>query len=198
MERSMGSSRSLASAVLCLALAALLQSACATYSAPAQESDDWAHEWKERASNAAEGAAKGATVAGEAVGDAMGTAYHGVTHGFEDPDASAYGRYPKNYADAIRKHMIHFKGVPADASFTFGKPEKGYMNKGILAGGGVAWQGYLVEVQIEEDSLFASQRKPRQYVVRMRDGDVVEVIEADYAGALRWAEREKSGPADRD
>lgn len=197
----MGSPRSLASLVLCLVAAAVLASGCASYSAPAQESDDWAEDWKQRASKAAEGAAKGASVAGRAMGSAAATAFHGVRHGFEDPDDTAYGRYPEGYATTIRKHMTRFEGVPKDASFRFGKPGRGYMNKGILAGGGVAWQGYLVEVTVEEDPLFESQRKPDHYVVRMRDGDVVEVIDAEYASTLRWAERREasdSPPAARD
>lgn len=197
----MGSPRSLVTLVLCLVAAALLASGCASYSAPAQKPDDWADDWKQRASNAAEGAAKGASVAGRAVGSAAATAFHGVRHGFEDPDDAAYGRYPKDYATTIRKHMTRFEGVPRNASFRFGKPGKGYLNKGILAGGGVAWQGYLVEVTVEEDPLFESQRRPDPYVVRMRDGDVVEVIDAEYASALRWAERREasdSPPAARD
>lgn len=182
----MVSPRSVLALLVCLAFAS---SGCASYSAPAQRPDDWADDWKDRASRAAHGAAQGA----KAVGGAMGTAFHGVTNGFEDPDGKAFGRYPKNYAETIRSHMIRFAGISADASFRFGKPEKAYLNKGILAGGGVDWQGYVVDVEVLEETFFESQRKPEEYVVRMRDGAVIEVIEAEYAGALRRVE--SGGPA---
>ncbi len=159
---------------------------CATYSEPALEPEHWAEDVKSQASRAADATARGAAAAGEA----MGTAYQGVRNGFQPPDAHGYGAFPRDHAAAIRRHMQHFENVPADASFRFRRPEKGYLNKGVLAGGGVAWQGYLVEVEVLAKALFASQTEPNRYVVRMRDGDVVEVLEADYADALRWAERE--------
>jgi hypothetical protein len=170
--------------VLCWIGAAAL--GCATYSEPALESEHWAEDVKSQASRAADATARGAAAASEA----MGTAYQGVRNGFQPPDADGYGAFPRDHAAAIRRHMQHFENVPATASFRFGRPEKGYVNKGVLAGGGVAWQGYLVEVEVLAKVLFASQTEPNRYVVRMRDGDVVEVLEADYADALRWAERE--------
>jgi len=168
--------------LLCLVVATAL--GCATYSDPALESDDWARETRENAASAARATARGAVVAGEAVG----TAYRGVVKGFDEPASGAYGDYPRDYATVIRKHMVRFEGVPANASFRFERPRKGWLNRGILAGGGVAWQGYLVEVEVVEAALFDSQTEPDGYVVRMRDGEIVEVMEAEYADALRWAE----------
>ena len=172
--------------VLCLLGAVAL--GCATYSEPALEPEHWAEDVKAQAARAADATARGAAAAG----GAMGTAYQGVRNGFQPPDAGGYGAFPRDYAAAIRRHMRHFENVPATASYRFGRPEKGYVNEGVLVGGGVAWQGYLVEVGVLEEALFASQTEPDHYVVRMRDGDVVEVLEADYADALRWAEREGS------
>jgi hypothetical protein len=156
-----------------------------TYSEPSLRTDDWTHEVKVQAVRAAEVTAAGASAAGSAVG----TAYTGVRDGFALPDEHGYGAFPTDYASTVRKHMIRFDGVSEKASFRFGKPERGYLNKGILAGGKVEWQGYLVPVDVVKESLFDSQTKPESYVVRMFDGEVVEVMEAEYATTLRWTDR---------
>jgi len=162
-----------------------------SYSEPALRTDDWTDEVKVQASRAARATAAGASAAGSAVG----TAYTGVRDGFATPDENGYGAFPADYATAIRKHMIRFEGVSPKASFRFGKPERGYLNKGILAGGKVEWQGYLVEMDVVKETLFDSQAKPDSYVVRMFDGEVVEVMEAKYATAVRWSDR--AGRPDR-
>ncbi|MEM7410138.1 MAG: hypothetical protein AAF430_07895 [Myxococcota bacterium] len=165
---------------------------CASLEEPKQDNEGWADEVKSSASAAADVTARGA----KAAGSAMGTAYRGVRDGYATPEDAAYGPPPQNYARTIKKHMVRFEGIPAESSFQFGRPERGYMNKGILAGGSIAWQGYLVEVRVVQESLFASQARPIGYVVRMKDGDVVEVMEADYADALRWTDRREDDPAD--
>jgi hypothetical protein len=68
------------------------------------------------------------------------------------------------------------------------------MNAGILAGGEVEWQGWLVDVEIETPT-FAGQKRSKAYVVRMRDGEVEEVHDARYAHALRRVE--PASPASR-
>lgn len=119
------------------------------------------------------------------VGRSIGTAYRGVSHGFQDPtDARAYGARPDEYVSVIRKHMFRFEGVDEAASFEFGQPVRGYLNKGLLRGGDVEWQGWIVDVSIRTTSAFG-QPQTDSFVVRLSDGDVVEVLEAAYAGALR-------------
>jgi hypothetical protein len=184
----MVSVRTVSSLLVCVLAAFAL--GCATYSQPAAEPAAWAAEVRGTVKQTAARTAKVTARSTAAASEAMGVAYHGVKNGFEDPDAAAYGAYPRDFATAIRKHMQHFLGVPAHASFQFGKPEKGYLNKGLLLGGAVAWQGYLVEVRVVEEAVFESQVEPDAYVVRMRDGDVVEVMRAEYASGLRWPERE--------
>jgi hypothetical protein len=159
--------------------------ACSSIDGPSSDVDTWKDDWKDRAVAVKDGAARGA----EAVGESLGTAYQGVREGFEEPAAGAYGPYPKGYPEAIRRHMLRFEGVPEDASFEFGQPEKGYMNDGILAGGKIEWQGWLVDVEVETET-FAGQKRKKAYVVRMSDGEVVEVQDAAYAGVLR-----RAGPA---
>ncbi len=49
------------------------------------------------------------------------------------------------------------------------------MNKGIFRGGGVAWQGWLVDVDVETVQSLTKHRAGRSYVVRIRDGEIIEV-----------------------
>jgi hypothetical protein len=163
-----------------LLIATGLGPACSSIDGPSSDVDTWKEDWKNRAVAVKDGAARGA----EVVGDSLGTAYQGVRDGFEEPGTEAYGPYPKAYAEAIRRHMLRFEGIPDDASFQFGKPERGYMNDGILAGGKIEWQGWLVDVEVETET-FAGQKRKKAYVVRMSDGEVVEVQDAAYAGVLR-------------
>ena len=154
--------------------------ACTSLEGPTADTDTWTSEVKAGTQKVAATTARGA----RAVGRSIGTAYHGVSHGFQDPSASAYGRYPRNYVAVIRKHMTRFQGVDEKASFEFGKPVRSYLNKGLLRGGEIEWQGWIVDVSIETTTAFG-QPHTEQYVVRMNDGDVVEVLEAAYAGALK-------------
>jgi len=162
---------------------------CANYSQPAADKQQWSDSVRQGAGQAAELTADGARAAGKAVKVAV----TGVRKGFDEPDPKAYGSFPAGYAGRIRHHMQHFGGVSPEASFQFGKPARGYLNAGLLAGGGVRWQGYLVEVRVEQEALFASQARPQRFVVRMREGEVVEVIEAEYADGLRWADAQRQG-----
>jgi hypothetical protein len=159
-------------------LACALLAGCTSIEGPTSDVDTWKQSWKNRAGAVADGAGRGA----EAMGDSLGTAYQGVRDGFEEPAADAYGPYPERYASRIKHHMQRFEGVPEDASFQFGRPVKAYTNKGILAGGQIEWQGYVVDVQVETRRF--GQKRSKDYVVRMRDDLVIEVVDADYASGI--------------
>jgi len=155
---------------------------------PVAEEEDLG-EWGARAKMVEDGAKSVGRLgvrAGKAAGSGAKSALQGVTKGFEDPDrADDFGRYPKDFATEIRKHFLRFREVPDDANFKFGKPQKGYRNKGILRGGEVDWHGYLVDVVVEMQSGLSGRKKIEGYVVRMRDGEIVGVVEEEYAGNLR-------------
>lgn len=161
-------------------LACALLVGCSSIEGPTSDVDQWKQTWKERAGAVAEGAGRGA----EVVGESLGTAYRGVRSGFQEPDPNDFGPYPDDYAAAVKRHMLRFEGVNENASFRFGRPVKGYSNDGILAGGEVDWQGYIVELEVETER-FGGQKRTKAYVVRIRDGEVVEVLDATYAGALK-------------
>jgi hypothetical protein len=161
-------------------VAALLLCACTSLHGPAPDMETLRSEVKQGALTVASVTARGAV----AVEDSFGTAYEGVKTGYEDPKYGAFGPYPEDYVRIIRKHMQRFEGVPETASFRFGNPERAYLNKGLLRGGKVEWQGWVVDVAIMTKTAFG-QPHTEEYVVRMDDGDVVEVLEARYASALR-------------
>lgn len=178
--------------LICGGIALLLLLGCTSIDGPTAEVGEWKNEWKERGARVADGASR----AGEAVGDSVVTAYSGVKTGFEEPDGTNFGPYPKSYVATIKRHMLRFEGVSDEATFQFGKPEKGFMNKGILAGGKIDWQGYLIDLNIASTT-FAGQSRSKSYVVRMKDGEVVEVHDAEYAAALRRLEANEPAPANR-
>lgn len=157
---------------------------CSSLDAPREGTESWKTGWKNRASKMAEGTAEGAKV----VGESLSVAAKGVVKGFDDPDEAAYGAYPNEYPSVIQAHLLRFEGIPRQASLRFGRPMKGYMNKGLFLGGGVEWQGYLVDVRVAIPSRFKGQDKELAYTVRMRDGEVIEVHDARYAAALRRVE----------
>jgi hypothetical protein len=166
-----------------LVAVALLVCACTSLEGTTADTETWTDEVANGTKKVASATARGAV----AVGNSVGTAYRGVTNGFEDPADKKYGPFPHNYVATIRKHMFRFEDVDPSASFKFGKPVRSYLNKGLLRGGDVEWQGWIVDVSIETTTAFG-QPHTDEYVVRMNDGDVVEVLEARYAGALKRVE----------
>jgi len=180
-----------AAVLLFLALSGSALCACTSLEGTTADTDTWTSEVKEGAEKVGSATARGA----KAVGHSIGTAYRGVSNGFEDPNSKAYGPFPKNYVAVIRKHMMRFNGIEESASFEFGQPVRSYLNKGLLRGGDVEWQGWVVDVAVKTSSAFG-QTHVDEYVVRMNDGDVVEVMPAAYAGALKRVPAQP-GPASR-
>src|SRR5262245_63187862 len=150
---------------LLLALSLLVLASCTSFEAANSNVGALTTEMKEGSQKVASATARGA----EAVGESVGTAYRGVKNGFQEPDADAYGPYPKDYASTIRRHMLRFEGVEETASFQFGKPVRSYLNKGLLYGGEIDWQGWVVDLAIET-KVRLGEPMIDEYVVRMKDG----------------------------
>lgn len=174
-----------------LALLLALGTGCtsAPGAGPASEPEPVAPDWRGDAAQAASqmasttARAAGATwQAARTAGDKMSVAADGLRRGFARPEPDAdYGVAPgPDYATAVRSHFRHALRFPESASFRFGHPRRGYMNEGLLQGGGVAWHGYLIDVEVtRRSSLFGDAVRTQPYVVRMRDGQVIDV----HAGA---------------
>lgn len=179
-----------------LLYAAFLLCSCSSPDGPAPESatapeSAWKTQVREGSQKVASATAHGAVV----VRDSVDTAYRGVKNGYAEPEDRAYGPYPRDYPRVIKKHMQRFEGLDDAASLRFGKPERAYFNKGLLRGGEVDWQGWVVDLEVEAKALFGEPRVV-QYVVRMKDGEVVEVIERAHAGALsRVSDVRRPAPA---
>jgi hypothetical protein len=169
---------------LVLLIATSLLCSCASREGDDPDRGKWKAELSQSTQKAASATVRGAEVTAEVVGDSVGTAYRGVKNGFAPPEDDAYGSYPRDYVNAIRKHLQRFEGVKQTASFQFGEPVRAYLNKGLLRGGEVEWQGWVVDVQVETKTALG-QPEVNEYVVTMKDDDIVEVIEKAYAGALR-------------
>lgn len=112
----------------------------------------------------------------QAVGQGTKTAWTGVREGFEEPEVdSGYGPYPKSYAQLVRKYFVRVLRYPEKTSFVLSRPEQGWLNRGLFQGGGVAWQGWLVDVEVETTTRLTRHRAGRRYVALLRDGEVVDV-----------------------
>jgi hypothetical protein len=176
---------------LVLLFAAGLLCSCRSPEAPTPAGETWQSEIRDGTQKVASATVRGA----EVVRESVDTAYHGVKNGYAEPENQAYGAYPRDYVRAVEKHMRRFEGVDESASFEFGKPVRAYYTKGLLRGGAVDWQGWVVDVEIETRTLFGQPRVV-PYVVRMKDGEILEVLEKAHAGALiRVSEAPVSVPA---
>ena len=159
--------------------ALLFLCACTSLEGTTADTETWTSEVKAGAEKVGDATARGA----KAVGRSVGTAYRGVANGFEDPASKAYGPAPKNYVAVVKKHMLRFEQIDPSAGFEFGQPVRAYLNKGLLRGGDIEWQGWVVDLAIESTTVFG-QPHTDEYVVRMNDGDVVEVLEKRYSSAI--------------
>lgn len=162
--------------VLAAALIAvwLLLSGCA--SSPNIEDPDEKPDFGKAAVQFGGSAARAVKNGAGAAARASGTAWRGVRAGFAEPEGEAsYGPYPKQYVALVRRHFQRVLGYPAETSFQIAKPERGWMNQGLFQGGGVEWQGWLVDVRVETTTELTKHRAEREYVVRLRDDDVVDV-----------------------
>jgi hypothetical protein len=144
----------------------------------------WRTEIAENTHKVTSATVRGAEATAEVVGDSMDTAYRGMKQGYAPPDPGAYGPRPRDYVNEVRKYMLRFEGVKATASFQFGQPVRAYLNKGLMRGGDVEWQGWLVDVEVQTKTALG-QPDVGHYVVRMKDGEIVEVMEKEYASAFR-------------
>ncbi len=121
------------SVALRVVVACALLVGCA--SAPEDERPDFGKAALAFGGSAARAMKEGAS----ATAQASGTAWRGVRAGFADAEADAsYGPYPKRYVALVRRHFTRVLGYPDDASYQISKPVRGFMNKGLFQGGGVA------------------------------------------------------------
>ena len=102
---------------------------------------------------------------------------------FDTPRHDAqFGRPPADYGPAVKQYMLSHLDFPDDARIRIGKPRRAYMNEGAWLGGKILWVGYLVDVHVQ--SVQKGFRRSEDYVIRMRDGEIVEVHSANNLPVL--------------
>lgn len=64
------------------------------------------------------------------------------------PPGSDFGTLPRDSEWSVKNHFERSLKDPESARYRFGKFRRAYANKGLIYGGGVAWHGYLQEVEV--------------------------------------------------
>lgn len=65
-------------------------------------------------------------------------------------DDADFGPPPRNFQDAVLKRLTDDGKIASVASVRFGVPYKAYELQTFLMGGGVAWQGWVVDVSVDD------------------------------------------------
>lgn len=118
-------------------------------------------------------------IAGDRLGKVAkgtGQAVKKVRLKYQEPGPKAdYGAPPKHAVRAVKRHFAKVLRYPESAGYRFGEISRGYMNDGLARGGEVVWYGYLLEVRVESKRWLAKNPEREDFVVRFRDGEVVDV-----------------------
>lgn len=89
-------------------------------------------------------------------------------------EATGYGApLASSYQETIKAFMETQLRDPANAVYKFGTPEKGWVTKAPVAGGGLDVAGYLVPVQINATNGFGGYTGFQEYGFLLRDNRVV-------------------------
>lgn len=62
--------------------------------------------------------------------------------------ASNFGTPPTNIEAAVKAHFNDILFDPFTAHYEIGTPYKAYLRAGLIQGGGIAWQGWAVDVRV--------------------------------------------------
>lgn len=92
------------------------------------------------------------------------------------PDQN-YGQPPVDVEPAVRRHFDLVLKDPESARYRIGRPVKAYANNGLVHGGGVAWAGYLVDVQVNAKNSFGGYTGFKPYMVLFRGEAVFRVLD---------------------
>ena len=86
--------------------------------------------------------------------------------GFETlPDGYNFGLPPSNIDQKIINHFETVLKDPSRAKYRIGTPFKAYQNVGLVGGGGIAWAGYTVNVNINSKNSYGGYTGFTPYLV---------------------------------
>lgn len=107
----------------------------------------------------------------------VATVLTGCAGAFKKPDPAAdYGLPPLNYEQATKDYFHEILKDPYSAKYRFEAPQKAYMNTGLAYGGGVKWQGWLVDVRINAKNSFGGYIGEKPYMILFRGENVFKHI----------------------
>ena len=70
------------------------------------------------------------------------------------PPNADYGEYPSGYENDAKQQIANVLKDPDSARFQFGAPVKAYGNNGLIYGGGVAFIGYILPIEVNARNSF--------------------------------------------
>jgi len=106
----------------------------------------------------------------------------GCAAGFQklDPSTVNWGERPTpaQVESAVKRHFEFALKDAESARYQISTPYRGYANEGALAGGGIRWAGYLVDVQVNAKNSFGGYTGYKPYQVLLtRDMNVYRAVE---------------------
>lgn len=97
---------------------------------------------------------------------------------FKQPPLEAdFGTPPVHYEETIKAHFDNVLIDPESARYQFSTPIKAYGNKGLVWGGGVSWQGWLVDVYVNAKNRYGGYTGRKLYAVAFKGEQIYRVIE---------------------
>lgn len=86
--------------------------------------------------------------------------------GFEKlPEGHDFGPPPVGYEEAVKARFQYALKDPNSAMYRIGTPYTAYSNTGLAGGGGIAWSGYAVNVQINAKNSYGGYTGYQPYRV---------------------------------
>lgn len=90
------------------------------------------------------------------------------------PPSSDFGTPPVTTEAAVRAHFEAVLKDPESARYRFGAIRKAYANNGLIHGGGIAWHGYMQEVEVNAKNSYGGYVGFKPYMVFFqRDSNAV-------------------------
>lgn len=88
-----------------------------------------------------------------------------------------YGIYPDNYEDIIKAYFENVLFDPFSARYKFTTPERGFLRKAPIAGGGVSALGYRVVVQVNAKNRMGGYVGWNAYIFFIRNNQIINVAQ---------------------
>jgi hypothetical protein len=108
----------------------------------------------------------------------------------EQAAAADYGTYPADYQQQIRNYFELRLKDPGSAQYRFYEPEKIVMHKAPIAGGGVDFFGYGVNVDVNAKNSFGAYVGFQRYTFSFRDGKMLMNMTAEELEDMRKRSRD--------